>query len=128
MKPIGFEHSNRGGKVFPRWSDGQNCVSCWRMSWRERLSGLLFGRLWLHVVGSPKHPPVWVEVSRKCLKVSGPNCRCYLRGWTPLGLFNTVVGCAINRVLVKIVDMDTGKTVSWFWDTATDYCFPPEVE
>jgi len=39
----------------------------------------------------------------------GMKCRCYVRGWTPLGLFNTVIGCVFNRVLVKTVDTDTGE-------------------
>lgn len=50
--------------------------------------------------------------------------RCYLRGWTWLGLLNTVMGCLFNRVLVRCIDEDTGRTVRWFWDTATNH--PPE--
>ena len=47
--------------------------------------------------------------------------RCYLRGTTPLGIFNTILGCLINKVLVKCIDSDTGKTVSWHWDKATNH-------
>ena len=50
--------------------------------------------------------------------------RCYLRGTSVLGLFNTVVGCIVNRVLVRVSDADTKKTVAWRWDRATDH--PPE--
>ncbi len=53
-----------------------------------------------------------------------PN-RCYLRGVTPLGLINTLLGCLLNRVLVRCVDSDTGRVVAWFWDKATDH--PQEV-
>ena len=49
--------------------------------------------------------------------------RCYLRGTTALGLLNTVLGCVINRVLVRCVDSETGRTVQWRWDRATSH--PP---
>ena len=47
--------------------------------------------------------------------------RCYLRGWTPLGLLNTVLGCVFNRVLAKHIDNETGKTVKWSIRKATDF-------
>lgn len=50
--------------------------------------------------------------------------RCYLRGLSPLGLLNTLFGCLFNRVLVRHIDVDTGKTVYWSWRKATD--FPPQ--
>ena len=43
---------------------------------------------------------------------------CYLRGTSFLGLFNTIIGCLFNRVLVKCVDTDTGKVVRRYWDRA----------
>ena len=49
--------------------------------------------------------------------------RCYIRGWTWLGLLNTALGCLFNRVLCKHVDEDTGKIVKWSIRKATD--FPP---
>lgn len=50
--------------------------------------------------------------------------RCYLRGWTPLGLFNTVAGCLFNRVLVRVTELRTGETIGWQWDKADAH--PPE--
>jgi len=44
--------------------------------------------------------------------------RCYFRGWSWLGLFNTVMGCLFNRVLVHAIDHRSGKTVSWYWNPA----------
>jgi len=44
--------------------------------------------------------------------------RCYLRGWTILGLLNTIVGCIFNKVLVIAKDSDTHKIVHWYWDRA----------
>ena len=47
--------------------------------------------------------------------------RCWLRGWSLLGLFNTISGCLFNRLLVKIVDIETQETLSWFWCKAAEY-------
>ena len=46
------------------WTDGRMCVSLWRPSWRERLSTLLFGKVWLFVVSGSTQPPVAVEAAR----------------------------------------------------------------
>lgn len=64
MKPVEFPEANRKlkGHGAPMgdllvWSDGEQCVSCWRPSWRERLSILFFGRVWLALLsGSTQHP------------------------------------------------------------------------
>jgi hypothetical protein len=40
-------------------------VSCWRPTWRERLSILLFGKIWLGVCGSKTQPPVWLWGNKK---------------------------------------------------------------
>ena len=44
--------------------------------------------------------------------------RCYLRGFTPLGVFNTITGVLFNRVLVRVYIVDTQRTVAWRWDRA----------
>jgi hypothetical protein len=54
-----------------------------------------------------------------------PRGRCYLRGLTLLGIFNTICGCLFGQVLVRVTDTDTGKTVRWYWDAAVKH--PPEV-
>ena len=139
MKPIGFKYANwqlqppageysenvAGIDPLPVWTDGEQCVSCWQMSARERLSALLFGRVWLAVLGGSTQPPVYIEAGRAYLEEERPRGRCYLRGLTPLGIFNTVCGCLFNRVLVKVTDTDTGKTVRWYWDAAVKH--PPEA-
>jgi hypothetical protein len=43
------------------------------------------------------------------------NKRCYLRGTSLLGLFNTVIGCVFNRVLVKVVDVKTNRTMKYYF-------------
>lgn len=52
----------------PVYTDNEQCISCWQMSWRERLSALFFGRVWLSVLGGSTQPPVWLWVTRKALE------------------------------------------------------------
>ena len=47
--------------------------------------------------------------------------RFYLRGITPLGLFNTLTAFLFNRVLVRHVDNDSGKTLYVTIQKATDF-------
>jgi hypothetical protein len=54
------------------YKDGQRIISCWRLSWRERLSALLFGRAWLHVWSGQTHSPVAVEAKRTIFTVVSP--------------------------------------------------------
>jgi hypothetical protein len=42
----------------PIWTDGVQCISCWKMSFRERLAALFFGKVWLTVVFGETQPPV----------------------------------------------------------------------
>jgi len=74
MKPIVFPEANKILQKPFSMSDGEclplhvftgECygfeivVSCWKPSWRERLSMLLFGRAWLMLVTNAKtQPPV----------------------------------------------------------------------
>lgn len=48
--------------------------------------------------------------------------RFYVRGYSWLGLLNTLLGCLFNRVLVQHVN-DDDETIRWTWGIATD--FPP---
>ncbi len=52
----------------PIWTDGESCVSLWRMSFRERLSALLFGRVWLFVLSGRTQPPVSLYVAKETLE------------------------------------------------------------
>jgi hypothetical protein len=75
MEPINFSQSNKillkpesmsdkeCGSL-PVLTDGTQCLSLWRMTWRERISALLFGRVWLWVYSGETQPPVALEVSR----------------------------------------------------------------
>jgi len=80
MKPIIFKDTNQvyrrhafrpltlvgkeEVKDLPAFTDGQFCVSCWKMSLREKLSALLFGRIWLSVFSGSTQPPVSLSVQR----------------------------------------------------------------
>ena len=46
-------------------------ISCWRMSWRERLSALLSGRVWLSVWSGVTQPPVALTVKRTIFGKTG---------------------------------------------------------
>lgn len=75
MTPTTFPQSNKTLKAppgkeaeiveLPIWTDGQQCVSCYRLSWRERFSALFFGRAWLSVLSGQTQPPVWMLVKRE---------------------------------------------------------------
>lgn len=46
------------------YTDGETCVSSWRMTLRERISALFFGRCWIGVRSGQTQPPVWLMCSR----------------------------------------------------------------
>lgn len=70
LQPSGQEYSGNVVAVEPLsvWTDGEQCVSCWKMSPRERLSALLFGRVWLAVLGGSTQHPVYLQASREYLQ------------------------------------------------------------
>lgn len=72
MKPIDFKESTKVlGRPstmtaeecgsLPVWSDGRQCVSCWRPSFKERLKILFCGRVWLGVISGGSQPPVFLS-------------------------------------------------------------------
>lgn len=71
MKPIKFEQANKNllkpenmtdEECSSLWvyNDGMPCVSCWRLTWKERLKALFFGRVWLAVLSRESQLPVWL--------------------------------------------------------------------
>lgn len=72
MKPIDFKQST---KVLQKpstmtdnecaslhvWSDGNQCVSCWKPTFKERLNILFGGKVWLGVLSGGTQPPVFVS-------------------------------------------------------------------
>ena len=69
MKPVSFDESN---KVLSKpitmsddecnplevFTDGQECISCWQPTLRERFYILFQGRIWLSVLSGQTQPPV----------------------------------------------------------------------
>ena len=82
MEPIEFKHSNITLNPPPKndsgieiiairaWTDGSECVSCWRMSWRERFAALIFGKVWLSLLSGRTMPPAYVVACNEYLKES----------------------------------------------------------
>lgn len=75
MTPIKFKEVNRTllkpismtdeeCYSLPVFTDGSSCVSRWKLSWKERLSILLFGKIWLVVISGKTQPPVYLDCSR----------------------------------------------------------------
>ena len=50
------------------YTDGVTCVSCWKLTWRQRLTALLFGKIWLGVLSGWSQPPVWMSCCRTVFK------------------------------------------------------------
>lgn len=80
MKPIKFKKANIELKkpenmtkeeceslwVF-RKARGNTSISCWKLSLKDRLNALLFGKVWLGVKGC-MHPPVWLICEKDIFK------------------------------------------------------------
>lgn len=49
----------------PVFTDGQQCISLWKMTWRERFSALFFGKIWLSVYSGQTQPPVWLMATKE---------------------------------------------------------------
>lgn len=74
MVPVEFASSNinltapagQEARVstLPAYTNGEYCVSCWRLNWRERFSALLFGTVWLSVLSGHTQPPVALRAER----------------------------------------------------------------
>ena len=46
----------------PAHTDRTTVLSCWRLSWRERLAAVFTGRLWLWVRSGDTQPPVAMKI------------------------------------------------------------------
>ena len=71
MTPAKFKESNRTLRKpdsmteeecssLDVYTDRTQCISCWRLSLRERLRAVIFGRIWLGVLSGGTQPPVWL--------------------------------------------------------------------
>lgn len=74
MNPIRFAEANRELQKpegmtdeqcasLPVYTNGQQCVSCWQATWKERIRFLFTGKAWLWVWSGETQPPVAVTVN-----------------------------------------------------------------
>ena len=79
MKPIKFKAANKNllkpqsmtdEECSSLWvyTDGEQCISCWKMNWKQRIMALIFGRVWLSVLSGQTQPPVWVDWDKTVFK------------------------------------------------------------
>jgi len=82
MKPIDFYGSNReltpSGKEYSDnvvavhslrvWTDGEQCVSCWKMSVIERIKAVIFGKVWISTLSGDTQYPMYSEVASDYFK------------------------------------------------------------
>lgn len=66
LKPEGWTDEECGS--LPVFTDGKECISLWKMTWRERFSALFFGKIWLFVVSGQTQPPVSLMAAREIFK------------------------------------------------------------
>ena len=82
MKPIKFERANKNllkpanmtdEECSSLWvyTDGNQCVSCWKMTWKQRIKALLYGRIWLSVLSGETQPPVWIDCEKTVFSEEG---------------------------------------------------------
>ena len=70
MIPTTFPNQNRvltapadmpDVKPLPVYTDGESVISCWKLSWRERLRVLFLGVVWVWILTSAEtQPPMTV--------------------------------------------------------------------
>lgn len=82
MKAIKFKQANRNllkpnsmtdeeCKRLWVFTDNRECISCWKLSFKQRLSALFFGTVWLSVLSGGTQPPVWLDCTRTVFKKEG---------------------------------------------------------
>lgn len=67
MRPVYFNESNvtvsYGETAIPALKDGKQVVSCWKMTWKDRISALLYGKVWVGIRGNSQYP-IWLDSTR----------------------------------------------------------------
>lgn len=72
MQPVKFPEANKNllkpsnmtdAECASLWvfNDGQQCVSRWRLTWKDRLRILFYGHVWLSVHSGQTQPPVRLD-------------------------------------------------------------------
>ena len=66
LKPEGWTDEECGSLLV--YTDGKECISLWKMTWRERFSALVYGRIWLIVVSGQTQAAVSLMGTRYIFK------------------------------------------------------------
>jgi len=77
--------------------------------WFGFLAGMLYLILLISDIGAHANQPAYLRA------------RFYVRGWTTLGLFNTLTAALCNRVLVLHKDKTTKRVVGFHIGKGTDH-------
>lgn len=46
--------------------DKKQCISKWKLSFREKVRAVLFGTIWIGVVFGQTQPPIWITCEKDC--------------------------------------------------------------
>ena len=49
------------GSLFVYRSESGECISCWSVSFWQRLKFLFHGKIWLGILSGSTQPPVWLD-------------------------------------------------------------------
>lgn len=49
-------------------SDGVSCISCWKMSFRQRMNALIYGTIWLSIKSGYSMPGTWISCEKSCFR------------------------------------------------------------
>jgi len=78
MKPIDFKEQNftflkptnmtdEECASLPCYRGEGQIISCWKMSFKERVKALFTGVVWFGLLGNT-HPPIWLAIDRPFIK------------------------------------------------------------
>jgi hypothetical protein len=68
-KPQGM--TNEECLPLPVFTNGEQCISLWRMTWRERLYALIYGKVWVQVLSGQTQPPIALTVAKTIFERGG---------------------------------------------------------
>jgi len=75
MKPINFKEATTElekpesmtdeecSSLFIHQTEAGTCISCWTVSFWQRVKFLFHGKIWLGVLSGHTQPPVWLDCS-----------------------------------------------------------------
>ena len=75
MSPIKFKEANKNlskpssmtdEECGPLWvfNDNDQCISCWKLSFKERVKALFFGNIWIGILSGVTQPPIWLDCKK----------------------------------------------------------------